>query len=402
MRKNGFDIFLEHNSGVQFEEKNNKVLLSKCWGDDSFHFEFKNKRAMSFMKTLVFPNDLFAIYHRDKNMYEFVFLPLTEDYTRSFNYIFQGKQFKLYYEKPTLEFESLVKGFALNDSPEYNDRVYGLLRYCRYYSEKDSSLIPKNFFIEGDFNNMTYDEHVLFFKHVNFMMLYFDRKSPYILIFDTTEGEVNDIKIPCKSENTSFPALLNSKKYDSTLLDLMEAARHTGSIRLKYIFYYQVLEYCSYYYLENGLRRKLANIVKSPDILNTDYYSSKIIELYSDYFKKNNDTQRMDNLLRDLCSFEDIKNEIKTNADSFIKDICFDGGIKIEKLFNRIEDIDNPQNGTMIMIRKNIDTIRNVLVHARESREWAVISPTERNNALLRPYLYLLRRLAENVIIKFE
>ena len=56
----------------------------------------------------------------------------------------------------------------------------------------------------------------------------------------------------------------------------------------------------------------------------------------------------------------------------------------------------------MSLIRKNIDTIRNVLVHARESRENVVISPTYKNSDLLRPYLYLLRRIAEVVVIKFE
>ncbi len=277
-----------------------------------------------------------------------------------------------------------------------------MLRFFNYYTEKNDSLIPTNFFIEGDFDSMSYNDQVLFFKQVNFMMLYYDRKSPYIVIFDTAEGGINDIKIPCKSNTTPFPSILNSKKYDSTLLDLMEAARHTGSIRLKYIFYYQVLEYCSYYYLENGLKRKLENIVKSPDILNSNLYSSKIIELYSEYFKRNNDSQRMESLLKDLCSFDDIKNEIVSNADCFINDVCFDGGLKIEKLFNKKEEIDNPQNGIMTIIRKNIDNIRNVLVHARESRENVVISPTVRNNVLLRPYLYVLRRLAENVMIKFE
>ena len=137
--------------------------------------------------------------------------------------------------------------------------------------------------------------------------------------------------------------------------------------------------------------------------MNSNLYSSKIIELYSDYLKKSNsETLRMDGLLKEFCSFDSIKNEIVTNADCFLEDICFDGGLKIEKLFSKREDIDNPQNGIMPVIRKNIDAIRNVLVHARELRENVVIAPTVKNNALLRPYLYVLRRLAEEVIIKFE
>lgn len=403
MKKNGMDIFKEHNKDVLVENKEKKIIVSKIWRENSFHFEFNNKTAMSFMKSMDFPKDLFAIYHRDKRMYEFIYLPLPEDYSRSFEYIYQGKSFKLYYGSPTSSFEKLVKHFVLDNSVEYNERVYGMLSYFNFYNNRDSSLIPINFFVEGDFESMQYNDHVSFFKQVNFMMKYYDRKSPYILIFDTNEEGINEIKIPCKNDSIPFPTILNSKKYDSTLLDLMEAAQHSSSIRLKYIFYYQVLEYCSYYYLENGLKRKLENIVKSPDILNANLYSSKIIELYSDYFKRyNSEAQRMDSLLKELCSFDNIKNEIATNADCFLEDICFDGGVKIEKLFNKKEDIDNPQNGIMLLIRKNIDTIRNVLVHARESRENVVIAPTAKNNILLRPYLYVLRRLAEEVIIKFE
>lgn len=56
----------------------------------------------------------------------------------------------------------------------------------------------------------------------------------------------------------------------------------------------------------------------------------------------------------------------------------------------------------MQTIRRNLETMRNVLVHARESRENVVIKPTSKNSELLRPYLYLIRRLAEVVIIKYE
>ena len=101
----------------------------------------------------------------------------------------------------------------------------------------------------------------------------------------------------------------------------MEAARGAGSYRLKYIFYFQVLEYCSYYYIENNLRRKITNIIKSPDILNSEKYSRKIIEIYSDYFKSNKDDKRMERLLLDLCTYEDIKDELKTNNKYFIEDL---------------------------------------------------------------------------------
>ena len=53
-------------------------------------------------------------------------------------------------------------------------------------------------------------------------------------------------------------------------------------------------------------------------------------------------------------------------------------------------------------VRLNIEKIRNVLVHLRESRENKVILPTEHNDQLLTPYLFVLRRIAEKVAMQFE
>lgn len=402
MSKNSLDIFKDNNKEVEIVNSKSYFVIKKCWGDDSFVFKFKTKKEMAFMKDFVFPTELFAIYHKNKGLYEFIFLPLKEKFCRSFEYIYQGKKFNLYYDKPSIEFEKLVKCFSPNVAAEtITDRFYGLMRFCDYYKEKRASQFPINFFIKGDFCD-DYHEHLTFFKHVNFLMTYYDRVSPTVIIMDPPEDNREYIVTPCKSKSEAFPNIINTKKLDLTLLELINAARNSSSIRLKFIFYFQVLEYCSYYYIENNMKRQISNIIKSPDILNSDKYSQKIIELYSDYFKTNKDDKRMDRLIKDLCTFDDIKDEIKTNSVYFINETCFEGGLVIKGLFNKEEEIDNPPIEILSSIRRNIDTIRNVLVHARESRENVVISPSQKNALLLKPYLFLLRRLAEIVVLKFE
>ena len=44
--------------------------------------------------------------------------------------------------------------------------------------------------------------------------------------------------------------------------------------------------------------------------------------------------------------------------------------------------------------------IRNVLVHAREKRESKGILPTRHNEAILRRYIPLIRRIAEQLALK--
>lgn len=399
--------FLSINNCVKAENIEERLIVNNCWNDSSFRFEFSNTDILDYLEAKILPQELFAIYHKDMNMYEFIFLPLQEKYEREFEYIYCGNKYRLYYGKPTQVFENLTKHFVINEAAdEINDRAYGFIRYYQYYISQDTenpeSLIPTNFFIEGDFANLSYEKHIEFFRHVNFMLSYYDRKSPSILIYNDGNDSISDIHLPCKSHTESFPKTINSNMYDTTLLELMEAAKNSGSYRLKYIFYFQVLEYCSYYYIENNLRRKITNIIKSPDILNSEKYSRKIIEIYSDYFKSNKDDKRMERLLLDLCSYEDIKDELKTNSKYFIEDLCFDGGFYVKGLFKDDNEIDCPPQTIIQTIRKNIDLIRNVLVHARESRENSEIKPTQKNIQLLIPYLFLLRRIAETVIIKYE
>jgi hypothetical protein len=101
-------------------------------------------------------------------------------------------------------------------------------------------------------------------------------------------------------------------------------------------------------------------------------------------------------------SIDDIALELKENEESLNKKIVFDGGLKISGLFKDISAVESGANGILNDILNNISKIRNVIVHLRESRENTVILPTDRNNELLLPYLYLLRRIAEKVAIQFE
>lgn len=90
------------------------------------------------------------------------------------------------------------------------------------------------------------------------------------------------------------------------------------------------------------------------------------------------------------------------NKDFFTKDVCFDGGFVIKKLFKDEKQIQTGLPNTIQDIKSNLEKIRNVLVHIRESHENKVILPTMRNEDLIRPYLYLLRRIAEEVAMRYK
>jgi hypothetical protein len=233
-------------------------------------------------------------------------------------------------------------------------------------------------------------------------MNYYDRKTPHIVIHEKEEME--EFGLPCNYvKNKKIPQEIIFTNINSVLMDLFHIAKDTDNIRQKFIFYYQVLEYCAYYYLNDELKRNLTNMIKTPDLLNNpNKYTSLLIENFKDHFKQNDDSQKLEKLLNDYCTCDTIKNEIECNKDYFSKDLAFEGGFKIDSLISETENLDNRPKGIIKRIKENIDKIRNVLVHIRESRENKVILPTSKNNALLIPYLYLIQRIAEDIAIRYE
>jgi hypothetical protein len=72
------------------------------------------------------------------------------------------------------------------------------------------------------------------------------------------------------------------------------------------------LEYFAYYYLDEELKRKLSNILKSPDLLhNSSVYTRTIIEELKDYSNNTTDKQKLVKLLCDYITVDDIIVEIK-------------------------------------------------------------------------------------------
>ena len=127
-----------------------------------------------------------------------------------------------------------------------------------------------------------------------------------------------------------------------------------------------------------------------------------MIDTFKDNFSQRDDSSKLKKTIEDSCTIDDLRHEIECNVEYFCQEITFDGGLIVPKLLNSKEDLSALGNPHLISIKENIEKIRNVLVHLRESRENKVILPTKKNDALLTPYLYCVKRLAEKLAIQFE
>jgi len=410
--KSAFDKFLENNKSIKKKVESEYYELSELWSDKTFVVRLNKSTNFGLLQNIVLPKELSAIYHSDTNKLEFIFslLDKTEIYIeRKTSYYFNGVEFKSEFAKPSDALELLSKGFQEVDNNTNTN--YRNLRYFRDYFKQEhisergklffKDKLPYSFYLTGDFNAIDKD-FVSLSKNLNVYSNYYDRKSPKILVHEE-ESNIEKFEVPCFSKTESFPESIVIKTIDPIIVDLFHVASETPNIRLKYLFYYQILEYCAYYYLNEDLRRKLNNILKNPNLIgNSSNYTRLIIEEFKNNFKSNDDKQRLEKVVCDFCSYNEIKQEIKSNPNSFIKDINFEGGFKLESILKDESEIESPSKDIMKKIIDRIDNIRNVMVHIRESRENKVILPTQKNSNQLNSYTFLLRRIAEIIAFKHE
>jgi hypothetical protein len=370
------------------EHDDNKIHIKNLWNDDSFLLRFDNADDLTFLNDLFFPEELMATYSLTGGFMEVFAYPLEPEddlVQRSFSFNYIGKEFKCSWKKPTEQFEKIASAFR--EEKEESKTSYRNLRQFRdfYKREELPKFISKyfegkepfNFFIEGDFE-LIKNEILNFCKLLNFYMGYFDRETPAIQILQKSyKKEI--FNLPCYSLQDRFPESLNATDIDTILLDIITVANNSNDNRLSFIFYYQILEYASYYYLKSDIKYRLMTLLKKPDIsFKSEEYSKAIIEEFKNHFKNNDDKAKLDILISEHITLNDIKIELENNIEYFSKKIYFEGGFSIAPIMkNEITGISQLPENTLKSIKDNIINIRNCLVHLGKTPK---IAPLSRSN----------------------
>jgi hypothetical protein len=404
------DKLQERYPKIEIIKENDKIHIHNLWGDNSFFLRFNEDADLSFLNNLYFPPELMAMYSLENNHIEVFAFPISPDselIKRKFDFNFQGETFVCEWSEPTEEFIKISTSFR--ELKEESHTAYRNLRQFRDYyrieelpdfmSKYFEDKRPYNFFIKGNLSKVK-DEIIEFCKTLNFYMSYFDRETPNVQIFPTQYNK-EVFNLPCYSLFDTFPTSINATNIDNILLDIITVANKASDPRLRFIFYYQILEYASYYFLKSDIKDKLNNILKRPDVsFKSEDYSKQIIEQFKNHFNTNDDKTKLDMLINEHIKLNDLQLELENNIEYFSKPVEFDGGFIIEPIMKESNtSIEQLPDNTIKTIKENIVSIRNSLVHLREYRENKVILPTDRNDNLLIPYIYLVRRIAEKIVI---
>lgn len=405
--KQQLSTFLGNNPKSKIVRKKNRIVLEDPWEDRTISIRLYGKyvpQLIDTLNSLVLPPRFSAIFHIDTNIAEFIWSAISNDEettSRSFNFNFNGRNYKCYYAQASDKLRMLAT-HALRRvwySPSEHRNILSLRQYFRDREEDPDQVegfTPISFFIEG-FNS--YDETFLveLSKNLNFNMQYFDRGSPVIDIhFLTSSPEIANE--PIQYINESFPNIIVSKSKDSLLLDLSSEALQS-EVRMKYLYHYQIIERASYFYLSDSTKSKLNKLLNSPDIQNnTDIYIESITETVLEDSRAD-DESKVEKVTKSLCNPQNLWKEISSNIAFYSKPTSFDGGFTTNPIIPEDGDYKYFCSCWHPSLIHQIRHIRNALVHGREKTSGSAISPTRYNDQLLRPWVTIVRRIAEDIIL---
>jgi len=230
---------------------------------------------------------------------------------------------------------------------------------------------------------------------MNFYMSYFARRAPQINIHYNAPKPTGKPKRATDVKN--LPALISGVELDPNLLDFNLAASY-GEVRLRFVYYYQIIEYAGFYWVEDSVKNSICKILQSPDLqTRLDEYIPRLLDAL---VQRNQDHEaKMRKVVEVRVNASDLWKEIIAEWDFFTTTQMFDGGFVVEPLVSKETTQDAFEKMWTPKIFNMLKNIRNALVHARENRSEAVILPTVANDERLRPWIPLIRRVAEQITI---
>ena len=230
-------------------------------------------------------------------------------------------------------------------------------------------------------------------------MHYFDKETALVEIHENLPVE-SEQKESDRYRHGTFPDEIVGRPLDPFLLGLWQNSVYS-SIRLRFLYCYQILEYADFYHIKKGTLRTIKRVVSAPsDSMYMDDAVRQISDVMSE--ERMNDEAKIAYMVQQLVDPDLLWKEIEPNLGFLCRESEFDGGFKIPALVRASCDSDEFRSVWHPKFIDSVRKIRNALVHGRESRMSGVISPTRRNDDLLRPWLAPLSATALQAILYWD
>lgn len=186
-----------------------------------------------------------------------------------------------------------------------------------------------------------------------------------------------------------FPTDIAGNDLDSFLLSLWESSVLSSDPYRRFLYSYQIVEYAAFYYLKDEIFRAIKRILVSPELPSTiDNASKQIPDIMVE--EKANDEAKFNSVVQQCVNPSMIWKEIEPKLEFFSGSTDFDGGFSISPFVKKDWKFEDFKTAWTPKLPDTLRKIRNALVHAREQRQSKSLSPTSRNQHLLRSWVSLM------------
>lgn len=391
------------------------LIVEHLWNSDciKFIFNLSCDQITELNNLLVIPY-YDAIIHLDTNCIEFIYQfldpknPIQEPLiNRSFEVNVNSEKSFCEFKEPSRLFYLLAKGFDKQSNivddivPQfvpYHDSMM-LERLPEFIQMYFNNRIARNFFIHPEKSVETVNIAALA-KNVNFLMHFYDRNSPEIVIRDEKEKNFSVPSSPLRMIDGDFPKNLTISEMDDYVLQLLSVAKNSPP-RFAFVYYYQIIEYTAFYYLDNKAKKELRQYLRNPRI--NECRESDLSQFFALLTETMvNDEARMQKVIEDYCNPSLLWKEIQNDKDFFSSQIVFEGDVTIPPFISADMSEESWKNSWSPKLFQNLTKIRNSIVHAREKRINNVIAPSEKNAVLISRILPIIQRTAEMIALTKE
>lgn len=406
-------IFKENNPQISIGSKDGAICINRPWGKDDalLKISIENGKLLSLLNNIKFDTRFDAVIHLKENTIEFLYAYLDSDseletLNRKFDFSYQGQTFNCSFEEPSDLFFQIANVFErIPSAYHYSVPQMGIFKYAQNAKKLDKAQkaafekkVPRNFFVRCSMSIEKIDI-VGLARHLNFLMRYYDRDAPMIVIKQANSDSSSPSANPIRCIEGGFPKHINSHNYDEVILKLLEVAE-TSNPRFSYIYYYQVIEYAAHHYVDKEARKLIRGLLRDPTIINCS--EEKFSSFFSALTSLNHgDETKIEKTIEECCCPEILWKEVENDKGFFTTAQTFEGGVIIPALISSADFNELSWKGSWHpKLIKSLTKIRNTIVHSREKREPVSILPTRKNHELLSHYIPLIRRVAEMIAMR--
>ena len=399
--------FLSRNPEAEVRAGGREPSVNRPWGEEAIEIPLRNNddELLEALNAVRLPPRFTAIWHEDTKEFEVIFTVLRREnhlLERRFEFRYSGNCYHCSFGPSSARLRAIARTARPSGSISPSDfrNLQPFYRFEHLLEEHpDVDYVengkPTSFWIRGidDYDD---DRIVDFVRNLNFHMSYFDWHTPNILIHEEpiASHKVDDLHPP---QIGYFPDTLSGQDIDQHLLILWESAR-TGDPFLRFIHYYQILEYAGFYHVKDKVRREIERAIAAPDAASRpDRVAQQILDAIS--ADRRQDEAKINEMIEECVDLQEMWDILDGSLTAFSEVVELDGGFILPALVSASTDYEGFAQSWNRQFPPALHRVRNALVHARESRQSTMIVPTTANHSRLSPWLLPLSQTAARVML---